>query len=280
MGAVLALASAVCYGVADYAGGLLARRASSTWVALFGQVGALVVTLLAAPIVGASAVTSLEVAWGALSGVGTGLGMVFLFRGMSRGEISVVVPISAVASVALAVLIGVAVLGDRPSVAAWIGIVVAVPALWLVSGGTWRGRIGAGVSRGALDGFLASIAIAVQYLALAQATPEAGIWPVLAARVTATVAVAVAAQQTRAAWRLPQSVAVPSALVGVLMALALVLYLFATRQQTVSIAVVLASLYPVIPVLLGVTVLRERLMATQVVGLIGAGLAIPLITWG
>lgn len=178
MGALLALASAGCYGVADYVGGLLARRGRSAVVALLGQVGALLITVGAAPIVGATAVGTTDLAWGALSGIGTGLGMAWPYRGMSRGDMSVVVPISAVAGVALSVLVGVLVLGDRPSPLSWAGIAVAVPALWLVSGSTGgTGRLPTGA---ALDGFLASAAIALQYLALPRSRRRQGSvrwWP-------------------------------------------------------------------------------------------------------
>lgn len=44
------------------------------------------------------------------------------------------------------------------------------------------------------------------------------------------------------------------------------------------IAVVLSSLYPVVPVLLGVFALRERLSRTQAAGLGGAAAAVVLLT--
>ena len=47
-----------------------------------------------------------------------------------------------------------------------------------------------------------------------------------------------------------------------------------------TIAVVLSSLYPAIPVLLGVTVLRERLTPKQAAGLAAAGAAIALLILG
>jgi EamA domain-containing membrane protein RarD len=43
---------------------------------------------------------------------------------------------------------------------------------------------------------------------------------------------------------------------------------------------VLAALYPVVPVLLGLTVLRERLTRTQTAGLGLAGAAVGLIALG
>lgn len=67
MGALLALASALAYGVADYAGGVLSRRAHFGTVAFVGQVGGLLFALAVAPFVPAH-VSLTGLAWGALSG--------------------------------------------------------------------------------------------------------------------------------------------------------------------------------------------------------------------
>jgi len=270
-GALLALTSAVVYGIADFAGGLLSRRAGFAMVALLGQAGGVVLMAVLAPLLPGTASLA-DLGWGALSGVGTGVGMVYLYRGLARGAMSVVVPVSAVGGLAIPVLAGVVLLGDRPTALAVSGMVLAVPALWLVS---HRGRT---ESAGAMDGLLASVGIAVQYFALAQAAPEAGLWPVLAGRITATLAV------LPIVWRrlaMPSSrTVVPAVVIGWCATLALVAYLLATREQLLSIAVVLSSLYPAVPVLLGLTVLRERLGRAQVAGLLAAGVAVALLTAG
>lgn len=278
MGALLALASAVCYGVADFAGGLLSRRANGVAVALTGQAGGFVLTLLAAPLVAAPGLALSDVAWGALSGVGTGVGMVFLYRGISHGDMSVVVPISAVGGVALPVLIGVTLLGDRPTILAWLGIAFAVPALWLVAQA--RNDPGSAVRTATLEGLIASVGIALQYIALAQAGPAAGIWPVVAGRLTAILTILPLAWQTGSRLQLRPAATLLAGANGGVAALALVCYLLATREQLVTIAVVLSSLYPAIPVLLGITVLSERLTRRQTAGLAGAGAAIGLLTIG
>ncbi|GAA4657742.1 MULTISPECIES: EamA family transporter [Amycolatopsis] len=269
MGTLLALASAVSYGLSDFAGGLLSRRAPFAIIALLGQLGGLGVALLATAVLPAPATTAADLGWGALSGVGTGLGMLFLFRGLGRGAMSVVVPLSAVGGVALPVLVGVAFLGERPSALAWLGVVLALPALWLVSGGDVRGS-------GIPDGLLAGGGIALQYLALAQAGPGAGAWPVVTGRVAAVLTILPLVLSTR-----PRpSHLLPAAVTGGLAALALVCYLAATRHQLVVVAVVLSSLYPAIPVLLGITVLRERLGRGQVAGLGAASAAVALLALG
>lgn len=282
MGALLALASAALYGLADFAGGLLSRRAHFAAVALLGQLGGLV--LAAVLILGLPGLPGLpghgpvwsDLGWGALSGVGTGLAMLFLYRGIGRGAMTVVVPVSAVGGVAFPVLIGVSLLGDRPSALAWTGIAVAVPALWLVS--HTGHRTGAALTPAAVDALLAGIGIAIQYLALARAGPDSGLWPVLAGRVAAVLILLPMAAGV--SLRLPARRILAAAATGGAAALALSCYLLATRHQLVVIAVVLSSLYPVLPVLLGVTMLRERLGWQQITGLVGATAAIGLLTVG
>lgn len=280
MGVLLALASALSYGLSDFLGGLLSRRASFVRVALLGQLGGLVLTVLAAPLVSRTLPAAPDLAWGTLSGVGTGIAMVFLFRGMSRGAMSVVVPVSAVGGVVLPVLVGTALLGERPAPLTWTGIALAVPALWLVSGGAARARRPARTA--VTDGLVASVGIALQYLALAQAAPGSGVWPVAAGRLSAVITVTVLATSLapKPASDAPARRAhlgLGATCAGALAALALVCYLFATRTQVVAVAVVLSSLYPVVPVLLGVTALRERLRRRQILGLAGALAASVLI---
>jgi drug/metabolite transporter (DMT)-like permease len=267
LGVLLALASALAYGVADYAGGLLSRRAHVGTVALIGQLAGLGFTLLVAPFA-PGGLTVADLGWGALSGIGTGLGMLFLFRGMARGDMSVIVPVAAVGGLALPVLVSVVVLGERPTALAWAGIIAAVPALWLVARTNGTGKPAA-----VGDALLASVGIAVQYLALAQA--HAGLWAVVVGRVAAAFVLIPVARR-----RIPFRAAVGAAATGALSALALTCYLLATRLSLDVVAVVLSSLYPAIPVLLGITLLRERLSRWQVVGLVAAGVAVGMLAVG
>ncbi|MGN9816349.1 hypothetical protein ACTMUQ_13525 [Streptomyces sp. SD11] len=55
------------------------------------------------------------------------------------------------------------------------------------------------------------------------------------------------------------------------------LYLEATRQQLMAIATVLSALYPAIPVLLALMLLKGRLNRRRAVGLVCAAPAIGLI---
>ncbi|MFD5945859.1 EamA family transporter [Streptomyces collinus] len=73
---------------------------------------------------------------------------------------------------------------------------------------------------------------------------------------------------------------VQAVFIGAGAALGLVLYLFAAQRQLPAVAVVLASLYPALPVLLALALLHERISRRQVLGLPGAGIATVLLTLG
>ncbi|MFG2191526.1 EamA family transporter [Streptomyces sp. NPDC048639] len=316
MGELLALASAVCFGTTHFVAGVIARRAPGMTVAVYTQAGGTVLCAVAALAVADAFPGVRALGWGALSGLGTGVGVAYLYRALSRGPMSVVVPVSDVGAVALPVLVGIAVLGERPSALALFGMVVAVPAIWLVSGGAARrpsaARRGggdpaaadsAGASRSAAggrsaagdrgtgpgaertppwapgvpDALVAGVGFAVQYLAIARVPADAGLWPVAASRVVSVAVAAVLLRRAGGPWRLPFRLAAPAAAAGGLGTVALILYLSAAHQQLVAVATVLSALYPVIPVLLAVALLHERVGRGQALGLLGAGAAIALI---
>ncbi|MBC3987428.1 EamA family transporter [Streptomyces sp. AC563] len=281
MGALLALASAVGYGFVDFAGGLLSRRVHFAVVTFLGQVGGLLLALVAALLLPAEAVGSADLIWGALSGVGSATAMHFLNRGLSRGAMSVVIPVSAVTGVALSVVCGVCFLGDRPTPLAWLGICVTVPALWLVSTGGGRGgEGGSGPGSVVTDGLVASLGVAVQYVALAQAAPASGLWPVAVGRLAAVLLLLPATWRHTSEFGKSARSAGLAALIGAGAALGLILYLWSTRMQMLAVAVVLASLYPAVPTILGLTVLREKVTRAQAVGLAGSAAAVVLLSLG
>ncbi|WP_280255103.1 EamA family transporter [Nocardia wallacei] len=272
---LMALASAVLYGLSDYVGGIASRRMHFAVTAILGQSAGLLVAVLLAAATGAGAPRATDLAWGALSGVGTAAGMAALFRGLGRGTMSTVVPTSTLTGMGLPVLFGVVAEGQRPTLSAAVGIVAALPALWLVS--RTPDSAPAASRAAVLDGLLAGVGIAIQYLALAHADPVSGFWPVASGRVAAVCALVPLVWWTRAAFTAAVRPLSLAALAGATAALALAAYLDATHRQLPVVAVALSSLYPVIPVLLGITVLHERLSRAQWTGLLAAALAVVLL---
>ena len=73
-----------------------------------------------------------DYAWSVLAGVGNGFGTAFLYRGLSSGRMGVVAPVSGVGAALVPVVVGLAT-GERPGAIVWAGMLVALPAIWLVA---------------------------------------------------------------------------------------------------------------------------------------------------
>lgn len=272
---LLSLAAAVAYGLSDFVGGLASRRTSAWPVAFVGTLaalaGALVLTLLTP-----GEPTPTDLAWGALAGVGTGAGTAFLYRGLAGGRMGVVAPISAVGAALLPVCVGVAT-GERPALLVWLGIAAAVPGIWLVS----REPGGAGdLAAGILDGVLAGLGFGLLFAAMGQVPEEAGFAPLAVAQAVGAVCVAATASVIGGRWMPYARSQAWGVVAGLLATVAVVAFLLATQTGLLSIAAVVTSLYPAITIALAAAVLRERIHASQGLGLVLCGLAVGLVAAG
>jgi drug/metabolite transporter (DMT)-like permease len=261
---------------------MLSRRSSVWPVAVMAQVGGAVFVLVPALFLpGVPGMAALL--WGALSGVGSGVGTVFLYRGLATGRMSVVAPLSGVGAAVLPLLVGL-LGGERPQPLAWLGIACALPAIWLVSAGEGdEGLTGEPVSRsstGVLDGILAGVGFGLLFAALGQVPEEAGLVPAGVGLAVATPVIIVLAMALRHPWLPRDRHAFEATGVGALGAGATVLFQLATQSGLLSIAAVLSSLYPAFTVLLAVLVLREHIHRGQAFGLALAGLAVTLVALG
>ncbi|MCW2832869.1 MAG: EamA family transporter [Nocardioides sp.] len=275
MGIVLALLAALGYGLSDFVGGLAARRTSAWPVAVMCSVGAIVTTVLVALAFDGRA-TGADLAWGAFAGIGSGLGGGFLYRGLAAGRMGVVAPVSAVGAAIVPVVVGVAT-GERPELLVWIGIAAAVPGIWLVSREPGEGSLAAGL----VDGVVAGLGFGLLFAAIGQVPEGAGYWPLALAQVTALFAVVAIATALRATWRpTARSEVTGGLLAGVLGSTAALCFLLATQSGLLSVAAVLASLYPAFTILLASTTLREHIHRGQAVGLVFCGLCVALVAAG
>jgi len=276
---VLAFASAGFYGSADFLGGLASRRANTIAVVVISQGAGLIALGLMMPFLTASP-TRHDLVWGAAAGVAGGTGVALLYRALAIGSMAVVAPITAVCAVIVPVAAAIA-FGERPGTRVAVGIATAIVAIVLVS--QQQVEPGAeGTSTSARSdsvpiAFFSGVAIGLFFLALARTRAEAGMWPLLAARSMSFGLFATIALVMRSPMRMPKDIGALTVAGGLLDMLANLLYLIASRYGPLSVVVTLSSLYPASTVLLARTVLRERLSATQVLGIVCALVAVVLI---
>ncbi|MGN6161802.1 MAG: EamA family transporter [Marmoricola sp.] len=265
------LLGATTYGVSDFIGAIATRRSSAWPVALATSVGATASTALLALAVHGSPSAS-DYGWATLAGIGGGVGIAFLYRGLGRGRMGVVAPTSAVGAAALPVVVS-TVFGEHPPALAWVGILVALPGIWLVSSEEGTALGGPGL----VDGLVAGVGFGINFIGLGHIGESAGWWPLTVMNVASAAAVVLVATCLRQRVVSREPVVYLGLVGGLLAASAMVAFLVATRHGLVSIAAVLVSLYPAVTIALAVAFLHERIQRVQRIGLALCALAVALV---
>ncbi len=270
MGVLLALASSLTWGVADFMGGLASRRAGPVQVlSVSYPAGAIVITLFAILVIPGS-LSSGVLIWGVGAGIVGAVAIGLLYAALSRGPMGIVSPVTAVMAGAVPVLVGVA-RGETLSALAIGGIACAGVAVILVSRETGEqarvrpSTIGLALASGA--------AIGVYLSAIGLAPADSGVWAAAIGRWTSTVllvAVLLAFARPFVRTGFPWLLVVVS---GVLDACANGVFQLASQRGMLSVVAVVGSLYPVATVILAWVLLKERLNAVQLVGVALALLA-------
>jgi uncharacterized membrane protein len=271
---LLSLLAAASYGLADFVGGVTAKRVSAWTVALAAQAGGSLTTLVVALLVGGDP-SSADLGWAVLGGLGNGLGTAFLYRGLAVGRMGVVAPVSGVGAAVIPVVVGVAV-GERPALLVWVGIALAVPAIWLVA----REPADGASARGFGDGVLAGLGFGGLFVALSRVSEDAGLFPLALNQAVAGIAIIGVASALRAPWLPRERRAGLGVVSGLLGATATGLFMVASRGGHLSVTAVLVSLYPAFTVLLAAAVVRERVHAVQAWGLVLCAMAVVLVAVG
>ncbi|WP_345524090.1 DMT family transporter [Nocardioides conyzicola] len=277
MSILLSLFAAASYGLGDFNGGLFSRRGGAWAVSLVAQLAGTALVLLLVVVDGGSP-TGGDLAWAGVAGVGNGFGTAFLYRGLSSGRMGVVAPVSGVGAVLVPVVVGV-LTGERPGALVWIGVLLALPAIWLVSREPATDAP-PGTGSGILDGVLAGLGFGTLFAALAQIPAEAGFLPLALNQLIAGGAIILVALALHQDWVPRNRYALGGALSGALGALATGLFQVATHHGYLTVAAVITSLYPAFTVLLAATVLREHVHRTQAVGLALCAGAVVLVAAG
>ncbi|MBV9838005.1 MAG: DMT family transporter [Solirubrobacterales bacterium] len=275
----LALASSLCWGVADFIGGLQSRRVALLTVLLICQgVGLLgLAVLIAVRGVPAPELTRLLPA--AVGGLGGIVGLMAFYRALAIGTMSVVAPIAAT-GVAVPVVVGLAG-GDRPAPLQVIGLVAASAGVVLAS----REQRVAGAQDEAdrtsvALALVAAVGFGSFFVGMRISARYDVAWALLAARVSGVACLAVLATARGAPLTGLRPALAPLLLTGALDQGANGLFALASRHGLLSLVSVGASLYPLVTVLLARAVLGERVRRIQELGIAASLAGVVLIAAG
>ena len=261
MAAVLALLAAGLFGGADFLGGVATKKASAWSVTLLAHgVGAVLVLGVQAVIGGAWSREA--VIWGIVGGFAGTLGLVLLLDALARGQFQLISPLSALTGTIVPVAVGL-LRSESPSTLGWVGLTIALPAVWLLTGGATATR--PTEVRPLVQAVLAGLGFGLFFVALAQTPDGAGAVPLVAARLSSVPFLAVVAAITTGPV-LPRTGRVHAAGSGMLDMTANGLFLLATRTGQLAVIGALVALYPASNALLARTFLGERLLGSQKLG--------------
>jgi drug/metabolite transporter (DMT)-like permease len=190
---------------------------------------------------------------------------------------NIISPVTSVLAAIVPVLVGV-LTGDRPATAAWIGIVLGLFAVVLVSRTSDDHPHGRIAPRVLALAAVAGLGFGFYFVFLARAGHDSGLWPLVVSRIAAAVLIIPLGVGRRAFAKVRGRALALALGAGTFDALANMFFLLSSRHGLLSLASVLTSLYPAFTVMLAVGLLHERVTKVQLAGLGLAGAAVVLIT--
>ncbi len=281
MPAVLALLASLMWGLSDFLAGLASRRAHVLQVAALSvPLGAVSLVVLAVVLPGR--LTAQAVWLGAAAGVAGVGGLVLLYYVLAAGPMGVVSPLTAVVSAVVPVVVGL-VIGERPGVLAYLGMLLTVVAIVLVSmeprhdDDALHQRV---VLRIVVLAVASGIFIGIYMAIIGLAPSDSGVWPVTVSRSVSGLLILAYALTRMGGAALPRAVLLPALLIGTMDSVANVFFRLAVQSGMLSVVSVLAALYPAATVLLARYYLHERLRPVQQLGMVTALGAAALLALG
>ncbi len=276
IGPLLALCSALTWGVADFSGGMLSRRLPSPAVVGVSQACSLVVLLALLPFIPRASSWG-WLPWAIVAGLAGSLALVCFYRALSLGTVGVVSPISALGTAVpvIAALIA----GEQPRTLQAAGIVVALAGAVLASGPELRGEEPV-KAQAVWYALAAAGGFGVTMLAIAKGSAYSPMLTMVGMRSASVLAFGVAALVLHSVGGVAVRDLPTLALLGLADVSANALLGFATTMGLLSITVVLSALYPVVTVALAAVILHERMKPAQVAGVVLAFAGVGLIAGG
>ncbi len=286
MTVLLALLGALFIGISDFLGGAASQKASPLTVSAVLQLTALLTLAPIAAVLGASALTAGDLGLGAVSGVLTSVAFLGFFTALAHGRIGVVLPVSAAVAALLPAVAGV-VGGNQLSALALGGVVCALVAIPLVAyepeEGAAEPQEGASERWSAAKQVLVSTVcgagFGVYFICIGHTSTDSGLWPTVANLV---VAVAVTIPVAARAGLMPGPATAPRLAIfgGLALGVADATLTTALQRGPLTVASVLGNLYPLVTIVLGVVLLKERVHRWHAVGIALALAGVTMIAAG
>lgn len=270
---LLGLLSALTWGAGDFNGGLAAKRSNPYGVVAVAHIISLGMLLALVAITGEAIPPVKDWLWSGAAGLMGGVGLLLLYRALAEGRMSVAAPVSALLAASMPVVTGIFMDGN-PGAWVLLGFILALAAVWLVSGGE-----GLVIRFDELrQPVIAGIAFGAFFIFLERASQTSLLWPLIAVRTVSISSLLGYALLTRQPWIPRRESLVPIILSSILDTIGNAAFALSARLGRMDIAAVLSSLYPGATVILAWMFLKEHISRIQALGIVLALGAIVMLT--
>jgi drug/metabolite transporter (DMT)-like permease len=272
---IYGILSAATWGAGDFLGGLASKQTTPYRVLFLAEIAGMVPFTLLALLLREPMPPATDMLVGAGSSlIGLG-GLLFLYRALASGQMTIAAPVSALFAAVLPVIFGFLALGV-PSTTTLIAFVLAFAGVWFISQtemanwrfSLWELRLP----------LLSGCFFGMYFLILHRATLNAFFWPLAAARFAGFLALGMYALIARQPALPPRNIWGLSIVNGMLDIGGNAFYVLAAQTGRLDVAAVLSALYPASTVLLAWIFLKERITWLQTLGVLLAFIAIVLFT--
>ncbi|MBN2149683.1 MAG: DMT family transporter [Anaerolineales bacterium] len=272
---LLGLAAALTWGAGDFAGGIASRRSNPIRVVLAAEwIGGIL--LIPLPFLFHEPLPpTRDLLYSIVASLLGSVGLILLYRSLAEGKMSIAAPVSALLAAVLPVVVGAWTQGF-PGIIKLVGFLLALAAIWLISGGGVSPIFKAHLASLRLP-LISGITFGFYFILMHAASQQATFWPLLSARLASSVGLSLYVLMRPPAQSLPRKVMPIVVVCGAMDVTANLMYVLAGQAGRLDIAAVLGSLYPGTTVILAWFLLKERINRLQAVGIVAALSAIVLI---
>ena len=274
---IFGLLAAITYGAGDFAGGLSSRRIGAYLAVLYAEIVGSVVLIAAIPFF-REPIPDLNVfLLSIVAGIIGTFSLMLLYQAMAAGQMSIAAPISGLMAAVLPIVIG-AFTEGIPKLLQFAGFGFALAAVWYISQDGKDARPHIQRLADLRLPFLAGLGFGLYFVFVHQATQQATLWPMVAARLAGMAALLLYFLVRRESMRVTRS-SWPYIVANAVFDLSgNLFYVLAGQTGRMDVAAVLSALYPGGTVFLAWMFLKERIGRSQAVGIGAALVAIVLMS--
>ena len=271
--------SALSWGAGDFAGGLASRRLGAYRAVLYADFFGLVLIALAMSVFRESIPSSTVLINSIIGGVLGSMGLLILYYSLTKGQMSIAAPVSALFAAVLPVIVG-ALTQGLPDLLQLLGFGLALAAVWLISQGSQTEGFRIQHITDLRLPILAGVGFGSYFIFIHYATQETNsiLWPMLVSRLAGTLLLLIVVLVRREPLAVPRRAWTVVFFNASLDVGGNFFYILASQLGRLDTAAVLSSLDPGATVLLAWLLLKERLAFKQWVGIASALAAIVLFT--